>query len=255
MTTTAVGEGSAPRKMLDGPRGHWVWGCMPRIWRDPLGFYSETRRDHGDYARLRAVPGVYFYLLTHPDAVEHVLQKNHKNYRKPLFFTRTMSLLVGQGLFTSDGDLWRRQRRLAQPAFHRQHLAKLIPLMTAAVDDFVREREAAGPEEVVDLQDEMMRLTLRVATTTLFSRDITKEADALRSAYGTAFEYLSHRIGSPFKAPTWFPTPLNLRFGRTKRLLDSVVLELIESRRSATSRPDDLLSMLLAAQDEETARA
>jgi cytochrome P450 len=225
---------------------------MPELQADGPGFYYRTWRDYGDYVRIRAIPGVYFYFLTHPDAVEHVLQKHHKNYRKPVFFDRTMALLVGQGLFSSEGDLWLRQRRLMQPAFHRQHLARLFPLMTAAADAFVHEHEAAGPGQVVDLLDEMMRLTLRVASTTLFSTDITGEADTTREAYHTAFAYLNYRMGTLIKAPTWLPTPRNFAFARAKRLLDRVVLELIEARRKTASQPDDLLSLLLAAQDEET---
>jgi cytochrome P450 len=224
---------------------------MPRIQKDPLGFYSGVRRDYGDYARLRAIPGVWFYLLTHPEAVEHVLQKNHKNYRKPDVLTRPMGLLVGQGLFTSEGDLWLRQRRLSQPAFHRQPLARLVPLMSAAAGDFVREREAAGPGQVVDLLDEMMRLSFRVASTTLFSTDVRDE-DAIRRAYRTAFEWLNHRIGSPVKVPLWLPTRRNRDFARARKVLDEVVLGLIEARRKSGQKRDDFLSLLLAAQDEET---
>jgi cytochrome P450 len=225
---------------------------MPQLQADGPGFYLRTWRNHGDYVRIRAIPGVYFYFLAHPEAVEHVLQKHHKNYRKPVFFDRTMALLVGQGLFSSDGDLWLRQRRLAQPAFHRQPLARLFPLMTAATDTFLKEREAAGPGQVVDLLDEMMHLTLRIASTTLFSTDLTRVSDTTRRAYRTTFAYLNYRMGTLFKAPTWLPTPRNLAFVRAKRLLDHLVLDLIEARRKTASRPEDLLSLLLAAQDEET---
>src|SRR5207244_1623753 len=123
-----------------------------------------------------AFPGVYVYLLTHPEAVEHVLQKNHKNYRKPDFFNRTVGLLTGKGVLTSEGDFWLRQRRLMQPAFHRQHLARLVPLIVAAADAFVREREAAGPGQVVDILDGMMGVGLRVAGTALFGTDIAAAA-------------------------------------------------------------------------------
>jgi len=82
------------------------------------------------------LPRIYVHLLTHPEAVEHVLQKNHRNYRKPDFFNRTVGLLAGNGILTSEGDFWLRQRRLMQPAFHRQHLAKLVPLMVAAAEAF-----------------------------------------------------------------------------------------------------------------------
>jgi cytochrome P450 len=247
-----AGGGDATRKAPAGPRGHWLWGCMPQVHKDPLTFYSRVRREYGDYVRLRAVPGVYYSLLTHPEAVEHVLQKNHKNYRKPAFFTRTMMLLVGRGLFTSEGDLWLRQRRLMQPAFNRQHLGQLVPLMADAAEGFVREREAAGAGQVVDLLDEMMRLSFRVATTTLFGADVRGEADPLLGAYRTAFEYLNYRMASPLRAPVWFPTPRNRAFARAKKVLDRVVLELIEARRRSGDRPDDLLALLLAARDEET---
>jgi cytochrome P450 len=181
-----------------------------------------------------------------------VLHKNHKNYRKPPFLMRPMALLVGQGLFTSEGELWLRQRRLSQPAFHRQHLARLFPLMVGAAEGFVRERETAGPGQVVDLLDEMIRLSLRVASTTLFSGDVTGDAGPIGRAYQTAFDFITRRVATPVRLPLWLPTPRNRAFARARRLLDEVVLGLIEARRKATSRPDDLLSLLLAAQDEDT---
>jgi cytochrome P450 len=241
--------GSPPKTVF---RGHWLLGCLGQIRGGPLGLYSRAWREHGDYVRIRVLPGVFISLLTHPDAVEHVLQKNHKNYRKPDLFNRTLGLLTGNGLVTSEGDLWLRQRRLMQPAFHRQHLARLAPPMVAAAETFVREREAAGPGQVVDVLDEMMRLGLRVAGTTLFSTDISNEADAIGPAFRTAFSHISYRMNTPPPVPLWLPTPRNRAFRRAKALLDRVVLEIIEARRKATTRPDDLLSLLLAAQDEET---
>src|SRR4051794_32242502 len=175
----AAPESGPARKVPTGPRGHWLLGCLREFQRDPLGLYARAGREHGHHARIRAFPGVYVYLLTHPEAVEHVLQKNHRNYRKPDFFNRTVGLLAGNGVLTSEGDFWLGQRRLMQPAFHRRHLAGLAPLMVAAADSFVREREAADPGRPVDILDEMMRVSLRIAGTTLFSTDIAGEADAI----------------------------------------------------------------------------
>jgi cytochrome P450 len=248
----ADGGGAHPRKTPAGPPGHWLWGCLRQGQRDPLDFYCRAWLDYGDYVRLRALPGVYFYLLVHPHAVEHVLQKNHKNYRKPGVVTGPVSLLVGNGLFTRSGGLWLRQRRLMQPAFGRQRLANLVARMADAAGAFVREREAAGPDQAVDILDEMMRLSLRIAGSTLFSSDITGEADAIGPAYRTAFTFIGRRMNGLHHLPAWFPTPGNLAFARVKRLLDRVVLELIEARRRSATQPDDLLSLLLAAQDEET---
>jgi cytochrome P450 len=250
--TAAAGSNPSTKKAFAGPRGNWLLGCMRQLQRDPLSLYTRANREFGHYVRIRAFPGIHVYLLTHPEAVEHVLQKNHKNYRKPDFFNKPVSLLAGNGILTSEGDFWLRQRRLMQPAFHRQHLAKLVPLMVAAAESFVRERQAAGPGQVVDILDEMMRVALRIAGTTLFSTDITAEAGEIGRAFRTAFAFVSRRMNSPPLIPTWLPTPRNLAFARAKRLLDRVVLDLIAARRQSTSGHDDLLTLLLAAQDEES---
>ncbi len=249
--TTTRGT-SAPRLPPAGPRGNWLLGCMRQLQRDPIGLYERANREFGHYVRIRAFPGIYVHLLTHPEAVEHVLQKNHKNYRKPSFFNKPVGLLAGNGILTSEGDFWLRQRRLMQPAFHRQHLAKLAPLMVAAAESFVQEQTAAATGRPVDVLPAMMKLALRIAGTTLFSTDITGEADEIGQAYRIAFEYVSHRMNSPPLIPTWLPTPRNRAFARAKRLLDRVVLDVIAARRKSDARPDDLLSLLLAAQDEET---
>ena len=104
---------------------------MREIRTRPLDFYTAVWRQCGPFVRIRAVPGIWFYLVTHPDGVEHVLQKNHKNYRKPDVLIRPIRLLMGNGLFSSEGDLWLRQRRLTQPAFHRPQIAALSGPMAA----------------------------------------------------------------------------------------------------------------------------
>lgn len=244
----------AAAKKMPGPHGHWLLGCLRRMQRDPLGLYTQAWREYGDYVRLRILPGAYAYLLTHPDAIEHVLQKHHKNYRKPDVLLKPMRLLTGEGLFTAEGEPWLRLRRLDQPAFQRQHLARLSPLMVAAAETFLKERESVGADQPVDMLDAMMRVSLRIASTTLFSTDITDEADAIGPAYRTAFAYVSARMNSMPMLPPWFPTSRNRSFARAKRLLDRVVLGLIEKRRQAQHKPNDLLSLLLAAQDEETGK-
>src|SRR5262249_19385870 len=116
---------AAPLRPWPGPRGHWLLGCLRQIQNDPLPFYHQTWRASGHYVRLRILAGVPMYLLAHPEAVDHVLHKNHKNYRKPDVFNRPVSRLAGNGILTSEGTFWRRQRRLVQPAFPRQQLTTL----------------------------------------------------------------------------------------------------------------------------------
>jgi cytochrome P450 len=253
MTTTPESPAAPPvvRRPHVGPHGHWLWGCLRQFQRDPLSLYTEANREFGHYVRIRAFPGIYVYPLTHPEAVEHVLQKHHKNYRKPDYFNKTVGLLTGNGIFTSEGDIWLRQRRLIQTAFQRQQLAKLVPHIIAAAESFNQE-QCIRLGQPFDILDKMMKLALRIVGTTLFGTDITAEADDIGKAYRGGFEYVSHRMNSPPLIPVWLPTPRNLAFAKAKRRLDRVVLDLIAARRKETTRKDDLLSLLLAAQDEET---
>ena len=221
--------------------------------RDPLGLYTQARHDYGDYVRLRVIPGFHCYVLTHPDAVEHVLHKRHQNYRKPDIFYNSVGLLVGNGLFTNEGESWRSQRQLAQPAFHSQYLALLSPLMVQAAEDFVRQHQADAGQPI-DMVDGMMKLGLRIASTTLFSADISGDADAIGKAYRTAFAHISDRLNSLQLVPNWFPTKSNRSFAQAKQVLDHAVRELIAARRVNPDAPRDLLTMLLNARDERTAQ-
>ena len=114
------------------PPGHWFWGNAAEAMGDPLAFYSRVWPVHGDVVQLSAMLVYKWYLVVHPDGVERVLQTNQANYRKAPIFKKSVGLLVGNGLVASEGDFWRRQRRLAQPAFHRQRLALLAETMARA---------------------------------------------------------------------------------------------------------------------------
>src|SRR4051812_22796079 len=116
------------RRLPPGPRGHWLMGNTNVAINDPLNFYTRCQREYGDVVRVRFIAGVDAYLVTHPEGVEHVLQKNAKNYRKPDLFNRPVARLAGWGILTSEGEHWKRQRRLMQPAFHRPQLAALGPV-------------------------------------------------------------------------------------------------------------------------------
>lgn len=244
---------SGPAKTWPLVRGHWFSGCMRQIQHEPLKLYQQAWRQYGDYIRFRLIPGFQLYFLSHPDAIEYVLHTNHKNYRKPDTFNDSVSLLAGQGVLTSEGDLWRRQRRLMQPAFARNSVAKLSSHMVDSIERFVAEWQEEGDQQrTLDVLPEMMRLGLRIASTTLFSTDISESADTIGQAYRTAFEYVSLKMnGRLMFTPTWLPTKLNREFRSAKAVLDRVVLELIAKRRQQPPQ-SDVLGLLLAAQDEES---
>lgn len=215
--------------------------------RDPLGYLAKVA-PLGDVVRLRF--GRSVYLLNHPDHAQRVLHDNHANYRKS-FFYRRMKPLVGEGLLTSEAADWKRKRRLAQPAFHRERLAGFVAIMsrhTSATLD--RWAGAAARGEPVDVAAELMRLTLTVVGHALFGQDLLGRADRSGRALTTALRITNERMFALLSLPPWVPTPRNLRFAAAVRVLDALVTEIIASRRRGAPR-DDLLGMFMEARDAE----
>lgn len=245
---------SASSKTWPYVRGRRFLGCMRDIQLRPLELYRDVWREHGDFVCLHVLAGVKMYLLAHPDAIEHVLHGNLKNYRKPDSFNVSVRPLAGKGILTSEGEFWRRQRRLMQPAFLRNSVARLSASMVESIGRFVDEWEQAADGRTVDVLPEMMRLALRIASVSLFSTDISNDADSIGQAYRTAFEYVSLKMNARLLfQPLWLPTRRNREFKHCKALLDRVVLELIAARRGQSPQ-GDVLDLLLAAQDEESGK-
>jgi cytochrome P450 len=241
--------GLAPAAMagaIPTPPGAWpVLGHLGLIRRTPLEFLASASR-LGDVVRLR-LPGDVF-LLNHPDHVQRLLHDNHANYRKSYFYAR-MKPLVGEGLITAEGADWKRKRRLAQPAFHRERIAGFAGIMAhharAMLDRWDGCAACGAP---VDVAADMMRLTLTVVGHALFGLDLLAEADEMGRALTTALRITNDRFYSLVVLPS-VPTPSNLRFARAMRVLDGVVSEIIAARREAAPR-QDLLGMLMEARDE-----
>jgi len=249
---TARRAEASRRRNWPGPRGQFLFGCLREFRRDQLSFLRDLQRTYGDYVRIPTVPGYDVYLLSDPAAVEHVLVRNYKNYRKPEFLIGPIRLLLGNGLFSSEGDLWLRQRRMSQPAFVRGSVVRVAAGMTEAVERLTKEWEAAPDGRTLDVASEMMRLVLEIAGATLFGADLATCADAVAAAERDIFALVRYKMDNPLSAPLWFPTRFNRAYRSARRLLDGVVQRLIESRRESGSAGNDLLSMLLAARDEES---
>jgi cytochrome P450 len=190
------------------------------------------------------------YMVFHPTDVKRVLQEHHQQYSKDTYLFKFLRPVVGLGLFTNDGASWLHQRRLIQPMFHRQHLATFASVMTSATTDLLEGwRTAAQQERALDVSREMMRLTLRVVGQSLFSADLSDEADVVGQAFTALLTPLSDYLFNPVP-PLGVPTPRNRRIQRYIRELDTVVHEIITARRSAGQ--NDLVTMLLTARDAAT---
>lgn len=251
--STNKGHQTPTPQIAPGPRGHFLLGSLLDVGRDPIRYYQTSRRRYGDVIRFRSYGKNAWHFLAHPDDIEYVLQSNWRNYAKGFFFSRRLRLLIGDGLFTSEGDLWLRQRRLTQPAFHRQRLGEWATITTDATEELLRDWQPLQKSgEPFDVTTEMMRLTLQVVGRTLFSTDLGAEAEKIYGALTIALDHISYRMFHPLSPPENIPTPRNRRFQAARQVLDDVSLAMIRERRRQGTDTGDLLSMLLLARDEDT---
>ena len=234
-----------------GPRGLPLLGVLPQLRRDALRFVCRLGREYGDLVTLDL--GVErVWLLNHPDHVRRVLNDNYRNYRKSDFYKRSKPL-VGLGLLTSEGELWRRQRMLMQPAFRRERLAHYVATMvTCAEAALSRWAKAAERGEALALSREIMRLTRTILIRALFGAATGEEGARIDRAMETVLEFHEARIWSLFPLPTAIPTPANLRYRAALGSLNALVRSLIRACRARGAPGEDLLSLLVFARDEST---
>jgi cytochrome P450 len=245
-----ISSQNLPRR-VPGPRSLSPLGHVQAMQRDALGFMMRLREQYGDVARFRVFIW-QSYLLSHPDHVKHVLQDNNRNYHKGILY-QFLKPVVGEGLLTSEDNFWRRQRRIAQPAFHRKTVAGLASAMTEETDEMLsRWSGRARSGETFDLLADLMALTLEIVSRTMLSTDVASEAAAVRESVALLRDHVAYRAFHIFTLPEGFPTPRNRRFARALATVDGIVYGMIEQRRSGEVNADDLLSMLLHATDEET---
>jgi cytochrome P450 len=223
-------------------------GALPSLQRDPLAVLERATLELGPVTRL-PFPLLDGYVLGTPKLAHHVLVANVKNYAKQTRGYEMLRLVLGNGLVTSEGDFWKRQRRIAQPAFHRERLGGFGDVMVRAATEMM---DRWVPGEPLDFAAEMMRCTLRIVGETLLSTDVTREAEHVGAALTEALEHLIHRTLHPFSAPEWVPTSQNRAFKRALQELDRVVLGVIATRRAGGGARDDLLAMLMESKDPET---
>jgi|SRR5579859_142937 len=234
-----------------GPRGHFFWGVLPELRQDMLGLYHDVAPKYGDIVRLHFA-GVDTFMLAHPDYFKQVLQDNNRNYQRNTFFNNIVKQFVGLSLFTADGDDWLSRRRLMQPAFHRQRLSAFGAVMAASTAQVLERWDRGADGQRLEIDQEMMALTLQVAGRALFSRDLLGESRELGQAFTDLSEYMNFRMNTPFALPAFVPTRPNRKFRQATRTVDGKIFAMIHERRQGGQPGDDLLAMLMEARDADT---
>jgi cytochrome P450 len=225
-------------------------GHVPEALHDPIGMISRVGR-RGPLVRAKFGPFTWLHVRD-PEAIQHILQHSPGRYGKSEDYAAT-ALVVGNGLLTSEGDFWRRQRKLAQPAFHHARLKGFATTMARCADDAADELARIPVGHELDVHAAMMKLTLRVAGLTLFGVDLTGDAKTVGAAVDVALRFVDSASKMPFLMPLWLPLPSHRRFNEAMRDLHGLVNGIIESRRKSGERKDDLLAMLMEATDESGA--
>jgi cytochrome P450 len=246
---SATLKAPASLKRPPGPPGRGLFGNLGEFSADRLGSLTRWAREYGDIVAARFGPR-WILFASHPDLVEEVLVHQNRKFIKH-YRLRQAKQTLGDGLLTSEGDFWRGQRKLAQPAFHRERIAAYGQLM---VDYTERLVESWADGQVRDVQADMMRLTLEIVAKTLFDAEMGGETADVSAAMETLMHCFLASTASPIIIPRWIPTPMNLRVARTVRRLERILYGIIAERRRSGEDRGDLLSMLLRVEDEESGR-
>ncbi|MGZ8366681.1 MAG: cytochrome P450 [Nitrospira sp.] len=241
-----------PFTLVDVPGAVPLLGHLGSFKKQPLEMLSTWWRQHGDAIRFRLGPKI-LHLFSHPDLAEEILVQQADRFVKVYDPQRPtgLALVLGNGLVTSSGEVWKRHRRIIQPIFHRSRMAAMADRMAQ-----VGEQRIAGwadqEGQTIDIAAEMMQLALEVISQTMFSTSMTQHIDRISHALQVSIKYAFDSFSNPLFLPLWVPTTRNREFHSVMQFLDGLMYGLLAERRRSRAQRGDLLDLLLQARDEET---
>ena len=213
---------------------------------NPLFYLKKQHAEYGDIFKFRLAYR-YLHVTKNPDHIQHILRDNHRNYRKSLAY-RKLKLLLGNGLFTNEGESWLKQRRLAQPSFHQKKISNYEQEM---LDITQQHLKCWQDKKQVDLLSEMTTLTLKIISKTLLGVSLDKEGRSVEQHLPFALSFMMKRVTSSINSPMWWPSQKNKQYKKGVMNMNNLIERLIEKKRRETNG-EDLLSMLIKARDETT---
>ena len=213
----------------------------------PLKFLQQTYERGGDIAELRML-GRPWTLLFHPDDVESLLVAHAADLARD-DYASVLKRVLGEGLLTSDGELWKRQRRLASGAFTPKRIREYAEAMARVTETGLDRWKDGAP---VFLHEEMSHLTLEVVADVLFGASVSQaDVDGVRESMEVFNELFAQSPEAIFRIPVWVPTPLNRATQRAVQRLDALIARIVNTRRASGERRNDVLDALIAATDED----
>jgi cytochrome P450 len=233
-----------------GPQGKFPYGSARDFSRDRLGFLTQCAQDYGDFAHFRVL-NRHFYFVNDPDDVRFVLVEHPEYFHKTPLLKRNTQAVIGNGLLTSEDEYHKRQRRLAQPAFHHQRVGAYGDVMVAYTQRMLNGWERGS---VIDIHEAMMRLTMEIVGQTLFNSDVSQDADAIGEAITRGLKVVAGRLNAIINLPDWIPTAANRKSRANVEFLNNTMQRIIDQHRARGDDQGDLLSMLLLAADENGER-
>ncbi|MEL6923833.1 MAG: cytochrome P450, partial [Bacteroidota bacterium] len=222
--------------------------------KNPVPIMNEAIDVYGDTYKMYMGGLIAGYVTREPAVVQHVLQKNHRNYKKSKLATETVARYVGKGLLTSDGDYWLQQRRLIQPGFHRAKLAALVDIMNKVIDEVVDDMtHLAKAGQPADLEEWMMKLAFNIVASTLFTTSMSEDDMRRLGQHISDLQgFIIREVRQPYLNP-WFKLSGTRRYyERMAEDANDLIRKVIRERKQHGQRFDDLLDMLLAARYEDT---
>jgi len=240
---------TTPLTPLPTAKGHWLLKNIPSMSRNILThFYGQEQNLGTTYEN--PVPFMRIIATSEPDFMRYVLQQNHRNYEKGRAYD-VLKLILGNGLVTSNGKFWQKQRRLAQPAFHKKNLEALFKVMGTTATTYFEELEQKRGTEI-DIAREMMAVTAKIALKSLFSDNTEEDLNAVYDSMTAAQRYITDLMNNPLNRIIF---PINGRkkqFKKDKGVLNEVVLKAIARRRQSKEKHPDLLQMMMDATYEDS---
>jgi len=230
-----------------GPKGLPILGLAFEVRSDPLGTLQRLARQYGDIVSM-PVMRMSRVLVNRPDYIQQLLILDHAKLHKSTLTKLVVGPLLGQGLLISEGDFWRRQRRLAQPAFHRSRTNEYSPVMVECALEQTRHWRSG---EIRNIAEEMMKLTLEVAVRTLFGTSLAGDSESIGKAMTFLMRHYLRRARTPWRVPESWPTSANRRARREVEYMDSLIYGIISDRKKDTRPRNDLLSLLMSAMHED----